>query len=258
VEDNVVNQTVARGQLHRLGHDSVIVSSGVEALQTLEHSPFDIILMDVQMPDLDGYEVTRRIRAMGGRAARTPIVAITAHAMPNEREKCLASGMNDYLAKPVSLTQLGAAIRLWANKDSTREPEPERDLLEADDVYVLDRERVSTFLAISGSQEGFLENLVTMFREDVPLRLDAMRSAAARGDASELAFAAHALKSSCGNVGAKRMHAVASALEDAARAGRLEGAAASIEQLAAEFRHALSAFDGMVRRHSRSQTPRHV
>ncbi|HEX7828569.1 MAG TPA: response regulator, partial [Thermoanaerobaculia bacterium] len=252
VEDNSVNQVVALGQLQRLGHECVIASSGLEALDVLHQSPFDIVLMDVQMPDIDGYEATRRIRALSGPLAKIPIVAITAHALPGEREKCLAAGMNDYLPKPVSITQLGAAIRLWASKDS-ESPAAAPDVMEQDDHYVLDRERVSSFMAINRTQEGFLEGLVKMFREDVPSRLDALRAAASSGDTDDLAFAAHALKSSCGSVGAKRMYSVATALEQAAHAGRLDGASASIEQLAAEFNRAMAAFNGIVRRSGKHQ-----
>ena len=249
VEDNHVNQLVALGQLQRLGHQPVLATSGVEALEALRETAFDLILMDVQMPEMDGYEATRRIRQMEGRASRVPVIAITAHALPGEREKCVAAGMNDYLAKPVSLEQLGAVIRLWASKASaatTAGP----DFLQGDDHHVLDRERVSSLLAITRSQEGFLDGLVRTFRQDVPSRLDALRAAAAGGDPNELALAAHALKSSSGSVGAKRMYSMAAALETSARDGRVDGANAAIEQLSAEFGRVIEAYHGIIRRSS--------
>jgi len=247
VEDNSVNQLVALGQLQRLGHHPVLAASGREAMDALRDGAFDIVLMDCQMPDMDGYEATRRIRQMDGSIAKTPIVAITAHALAGEREKCLAAGMNDYLPKPVTIEQLGAVIRLWASKESAADL-PEPDMMEGDDPFVLDRERVSSFLAISRTQNGFLEGLVRTFRQDVPSRLDALRAAASAGDANDLAMAAHALKSSSGSVGAKRMFTAASTLELAARAGQLDGAGASIEQLAAEFTRVVKAYDGIIRR----------
>jgi two-component system sensor histidine kinase/response regulator len=247
VEDNSVNQLVALGQIQRLGHECVVAASGLEALEVIREDPFDLILMDCQMPGMDGYEATRRIRQMEGAVSQTPVIAITAHALPGEREKCLAAGMNDYLAKPVSLEQLGAVIRLWASKSSTPTP-PEQNVMEGDDTHVLDRERVSSFLAISRTQEGFLEGLVQTFREDVPSRLDALRAAASTGDATDLALAAHALKSSSGSVGAKRMYAVAASIEQAARAGKLDGATAAIEQLAAELTRVMVAYNGIIRR----------
>jgi PAS domain S-box-containing protein len=247
VEDNNVNQLVALGQLNRLGHDVVVAASGSEALQALGEGAFDIVLMDCQMPDMDGYEATRHVRLMDGPRGRIPIIAITAHALPGEREKCLAAGMNDYLPKPVSLDQLGAVIRLWASKSSTSQT-LEPDMMDDDDHHVLDRERVSSFLAINRTQPGFLEGLVRTFRHDVPSRLDALRAAASCGDATDLALAAHALKSSSGSVGAKRMYTVAAALEQSAGAGQFGGAATAIEQLAAEFTRVIAAYSGIIRR----------
>jgi len=253
VEDNNVNQLVALGQLNRLGHEVVVAASGGEALHALEDGAFDIVLMDCQMPDMDGYEATRHVRQLDGPLARIPIIAITAHALPGEREKCLAAGMNDYLPKPVSLDQLGAVIRLWASKSSTSQTE-EPDVMDDDDHHVLDRERVSSFLAINRTQAGFLEGLVRTFRHDVPSRLDALRAAASCGDAADLAVAAHALKSSSGSVGAKRMYTVAAALEQAARAGQFGGMATAIDQLAAEFTRVIAAYSGIIRRSGKYRT----
>jgi CheY-like chemotaxis protein len=257
VEDNNVNQLVVLGQLQRLGHEAVVASGGIPALDLVRDEVFDLVLMDCQMPDIDGYTATRRIRQLEGAAARVPIIAITAHALPGEREKCLAAGMNDYLAKPVSLEQLGAVIRLWASKRSNVSHAQAPDLpMEGDEQHVLDREQVSSFLAISRTQSGFLEGLVKTFRQDVPSRLDALRAAASSGDSMDLALAAHALKSSSGSVGAKRMYAVASALERDAIDGKIAGALASIEQLAAEFPRVIAAYDGIIRRSGRHHAVR--
>ncbi|HYC61094.1 MAG TPA: response regulator [Thermoanaerobaculia bacterium] len=249
VEDNSVNQLVALGQLQKLGHEGILANGGNAALELVRNERFDLVLMDCQMPDMDGYAATRQIRMMDGAVARVPIIAITAHALPGEREKCLAAGMNDYLAKPVSLEQLGAVIRLWACRSSTEQAKAEPAMaMEGDEQHVLDRERVSSFLAISRTQSGFLDGLVRTFKQDVPSRLDALRAAAAHGDAHDLALAAHALKSSSGSVGAKRMYSAAAALELDALNGRMDGATAKIEQLAAEFPRVMAAYDGIIRR----------
>ena len=249
VEDNSVNQLVALGQLRKLGHECIIAASGAEALTAVPDGKFDIVLMDCSMPDMDGYETTRRIRHLDGAVRNIPVIAITAHALPGEREKCLAAGMNDYLAKPVSIEQLGAMIKLWTSKDfAAGEAIAVPEVMAEDDHFVLDRERVSSFMAISRTQEGFLEGLVRTFKQDVPSRLDALRAAAATGDANDLALAAHALKSSCGSVGARRMYAVAATLEQKVRAGRLDGVNASIDQLAAEYPRVLEAYTGIIRR----------
>jgi PAS domain S-box-containing protein len=248
VEDNSVNQLVAIGQLQRLGHEGIVAAGGIAAVELVRNEHFDLVLMDCQMPDMNGYEATRSIREIDGAAARVPIIAITAHALPGEREKCLAAGMNDYLAKPVSIEQLGAIIRLWASKRSAATATAPDLPMEGDEQHVLDRERVSSLLAISRTQDGFLDGLVRTFRQDVPSRLDALRAAAASGDPTDLALAAHALKSSSGSVGAKRMYAAASALEHDALQGRMDGASARIEQIAAEFPRVMAAYDGIIRR----------
>src|SRR6185436_15186600 len=110
VEDNPVNQLVTLGQLHRAGYECVVAGGGWEALRVVEQEKFDLILMDGQMPEMDGYDATRALREMGIQA---PVIALTAHALEGEREKCLAAGMDDYLAKPVSQEQLTAMVSKW-------------------------------------------------------------------------------------------------------------------------------------------------
>ena len=112
VEDNPVNQLVAKGMLSKLGCEVVIAAHGGEALGQLEHSHFDLVLMDCNMPVMDGYETSRRIR-QSGRWPDLPIVALTANAMPEERERCRAAGMNDYLAKPFRREELAALLESW-------------------------------------------------------------------------------------------------------------------------------------------------
>ena len=115
VEDNPVNQLVARRTLERLGHEVAVASSGEEALAVLSSSSFDLVLMDCQMPGMDGYETTRHVRDLEatGKLKRTPIVALTANAMNEDRGRCLAVGMDDYLSKPLDLTALKAALQRW-------------------------------------------------------------------------------------------------------------------------------------------------
>ncbi|HEY0139415.1 MAG TPA: response regulator [Thermoanaerobaculia bacterium] len=250
VEDNAVNQLVALGQLRRLGFDCTTVSTGREAIDAVRRGGFDVVLMDCQMPGIDGYEAARQIRAAG---SNVPIIALTAHALPGEREKCLSAGMNDYLAKPVSQEQLGGMIRLWLGSGSSGSSEFLGELAEeprgtarnSEEPDILDRARVESFLEMDRGYAGFFEGLLQTFRDDVPLRLDALREAIARGDAGELADAAHALKSSTGNVGARRMHLLAAQLERDAREGRVDDAAASVEQLESEFVRVNAAFEAL-------------
>jgi len=121
-EDNAVNQKLARAMLTRLGHASVLASDGREAIAEWTTGGFDVIFMDVQMPDLDGFDATREIRRLeAGTGVRVPIVAMTAHAMPGDRERCLAAGMDDYVTKPISLAEIA---RVLASIQSSRRAEP--------------------------------------------------------------------------------------------------------------------------------------
>ena len=115
MEDNQINQMVALKILRKQGYRADAVANGVEAIQALQTVPYDLVLMDCQMPEMDGFEATERIRKgeAGEKNAVIPIVAMTAHAMKGDRERCLASGMNDYLAKPVQPALLGATIAKW-------------------------------------------------------------------------------------------------------------------------------------------------
>lgn len=113
VDDNAINQRLAARLLQKLGCEVSVASSGQEALDVLTFQPQDLVIMDCQMPDLDGYEATRRIREIEGATRRTPIVAMTAYAMRGDRERCLAAGMDDYYSKPVTGDDFIAMIRRW-------------------------------------------------------------------------------------------------------------------------------------------------
>ena len=226
VEDNLVNQKVAAGQLRHLGHDSEVVGSGTNAIEAIRRQSWDLILLDCQMPDIDGYDVARAIRRIEGGARRVPIVAMTAHALDGEREKCLAAGMDDYLCKPVSTQRLGAVLARWLG---TR------------DTEVVDAEKVSVLKELARSNPTFLRDITGLFREDATLRLHELRDSVISGNPDRLARAAHALKSSSGNIGATRMYTLCTTIEANAQEGTVDGAAEIVEQLARELDLALEA-----------------
>ena len=219
-EDNRVNQQVIERLLERAGHTVVMAADGGQALALLEGRNVDLVLMDVQMPEVDGFtataEIRRRERERGG-AACLPIVALTAHAMKGDREKCLAAGMDDYLAKPVTSEALAEVLgRVFGGGGLVHEGS-------AADVGAsktpLDLAR---FQAYVGGDHALLRDLLTIFVEDVGGHLDAVRAAMDPFDAPGLARAAHTIKGSLRAIAATRAASLAERLE---RAGRGRDAA---------------------------------
>ncbi|HKO55773.1 MAG TPA: response regulator, partial [Thermoanaerobaculia bacterium] len=213
VEDNAVNQHVALGQLKMLGYDADVAENGREAVEAVQAKPYDLIFMDCQMPIMDGYAATAAIRAMDGEARHTPVVAMTAHALDGEREKCLAAGMDDYIAKPVGDHDLRGIIERWTRPA---------------DAEVLDVNALQRLAAFSRNDSSFFDGLLSLFRQDAPQRLAALRDALAADDPTAFAHAAHALKSSSGNVGAKRLHILCERAERDARKGVMPSDAESV------------------------------
>ncbi|HKQ61764.1 MAG TPA: response regulator, partial [Candidatus Polarisedimenticolaceae bacterium] len=213
-EDNPINQRVAATVLEKRGHAVVIVASGRQALEAAAAEPFDLILMDVQMPEMDGLEATAAIRrgeAETGR--RVPIVAMTAHAQPDDRERCLAAGMDGYLAKPIHARELLETVERLAAP-------PLRDGF--DERAALTR--------VLGDRE-LLRETMTLFLRDAPAMLARVREAVDKRRPDELRAAAHALKGSVLTFGSGVAAAAALRLEVLGREARLDGAAESFAEL---------------------------
>lgn len=241
-EDNRTNQQVALQLLKRLGCRAEGVGDGEEALKALRRERWDLLLLDIQMPVLDGFETTRRIRAGdGGEHHRhLPIVAMTAHAMSGDREACLAAGMSDYLAKPISARGLSEMLTHWiAHRRSdraTRLPAiatPARE--QAADEVIFDRAKA---LAALLDDPELLEEVKAAFLGEYPERRQAVVNALATGDLRTVARQAHTIKGSSGNLRAGRVQAAAGQLEQLARDGEVEAcrtAWTSLEQCIAEL-----------------------
>ncbi len=225
-EDNPANQMVTRLLLARMGHTLDIAVNGQDALAKLSHGNYDVVLMDCQMPVLDGYEATRRIRAgqVSGANPRVPIIALTAYAIDGDRRKCLDAGMDDYVAKPLRTETLQEALaRCGLIRPDPAAPASATlptggtgaSLQGALDLRVLESTR-----ALPGrSGPSLLPELVAMFLREEPARLDECARFAAERRAVDLAHAAHTLAGSCANLGAHAMRAAALAVERAAQAG---------------------------------------
>ena len=207
-EDNQVNQLVATRIFEKLGHQATVVSNGREAFVAFQAGKFDLIAMDVQMPEMDGLDATSAIRAWEKTAGtHTPIIAMTAHAMKGDRERCLAAGMDGYTSKPIRIGELEHAIaQLISPPNSAKVP-----VSEADQAYgAIDH---TALLAGVDGNRRVLRELVRLFLADCPRRLAEIKEAIRRGDAGALGRAAHTLKGSIGNFAAKSAFAAAQRLE---------------------------------------------
>jgi two-component system sensor histidine kinase/response regulator len=232
-EDNITNQKVAIKVLEKMGHRVDAVANGVEAIKALRTLPYDLVFMDVQMPEMDGMEATMRIRdpQTGVRNPRIPIVAMTAHAMKGDRERCLEAGMDDYVSKPISPQEVANAISRWlpsdppADQPQPGQAEPALDAGErAGSAQSGLPDRAALLNRLGGDEEVFVE-VIKIFLEDVPNVLAGMDRALAARDAKTLRRLAHTLKGSSGTAGAEALQLASLRLEEAAAAGDFDAAA---------------------------------
>ncbi|MBK3734429.1 response regulator [Azospirillum brasilense] len=214
-EDNPVNLQVTLALLRRGGHAVDSVSNGLEAVNAVAALPYDLVLMDVQMPEMDGLAATMAIRRMGGPAAVVPIVAMTANAMEGDQAVCLAAGMNDYLAKPIVAEQLLHTVARWTNVPELDEPNQPEPRPETGPPPRIDHAKRRDLRDAIGD-EGFAL-LMDIFRRETPGHLDQLRVAARNRDFTTVERSAHILKSSAGNVGFAEASTLADDLVAAAR-----------------------------------------
>ena len=225
VEDTEVNQVVAAHMLEKCGFRSRIAENGIVALQALSERAYAVVLMDCQMPELDGYETAReiRVRERDG-ATHIPIIAMTANSMKGERERCLAAGMDDYLTKPLRSRTLMDALERWVSDDVPVPQSPG-----AAPQLLLD-EAVIAELETLGAD--VLTSLHAQYFEETAAVVGALREGAAQGDDAGVASGAHALKGTSATVGAALVSQIAAELETIAKAGDLSGAGELLDQLA--------------------------
>ncbi|MGB3510129.1 MAG: response regulator [Microcoleaceae cyanobacterium] len=252
VEDNAVNQKVALSILGRMGYRADVVSNGIEALMALEQIPYNLVFMDVQMPEMGGLEATKHICDKYGKGLerRPAIVAMTAGAMDGDRDVCLKAGMDDYISKPVKVEALQGALKRWgkiilgkeeadvpeANTDITvTYPPLESEIVSGDssvDLQMLRQMREE--LQIDGEAD-VLTDLIDIFLEDTPEQLAAIKKAINDFEMEALRLAAHSLKGSCRNLGVVDMSDICAAIEEKAKFGLIVEADRLLTQLENEF-----------------------
>jgi two-component system sensor histidine kinase/response regulator len=213
-EDNPVNQKVAVRQLQRVGVSADAVANGIEAVEAVSRGDYALVLMDVQMPEMDGLAATRELRRRG---AVVPIVALTANALSGDRERCLAAGMDDYLAKPIVEEDLVRVLERF---------------LPHENGSPIDAQMVERLREVG---PDFLKEIAAIYLADAPARLAALRDAVGQADPGAVYAAAHAFKSGSGNIGATRVHDLCAEIEIMGRQGALDGVTGKVAELEGEY-----------------------
>ncbi|MCW2773373.1 MAG: Histidine kinase [Nocardioides sp.] len=250
VEDNPVNQLVAVGLLEALGYTAQTADDGIEALEALTETTYDAVLMDVQMPRMDGYAATRAIRAAEDGGRRLPVIAMTAAAVEGERERCMAAGMDDFLTKPVDPSALAAVLDLWMPDGEPAAartlslvptpPPPDPELLDG-----LARDRLDELRDLDPGNTTYLDRAIGNFIANTPGTLETIRAAADAGDVAGLKQVSHKLAGGALNLGVTAAGRTAQEIELLADTGTTEGATPLVDRLEADLargREALQAY----------------
>jgi two-component system sensor histidine kinase/response regulator len=239
-EDNLVNRKLATTLLRKRGHKVKAVENGREAVQAVQAAKdklFDVVLMDLQMPEMSGFEASQAIRQWESEGARVPLIALTAHAMPGDRERCLEAGMDGYLSKPIDVDDLIATVERFGGKAApTLAGQTSRQVSE---TVVFD-ERAA--LAYTGGDRRLLKNIVKLFRSDYPSALRRIDRALHRRDFEALRLAAHGLKGAIATVGGSAGRVAAASIEEAARSNSIEGSERACASLRDEIGRLEKAF----------------
>ena len=222
-EDNIVNQKVAVRQLQKLGYRADTVADGRAALEALGRISYDLVLMDCQMPELDGYEATIEIRNREGNRKHTPIVAMTAHALEGDRAKCIAAGMDEYITKPVKPEELKRVLELFLNSGSA-DPMAEPDVAVAP---LVDVERMHEMM---GEEAAEFSEILGLYLDEMSKNLKKLDAAVGSGNHREIEMIAHNCAGTSANCGMTAVVIPFRELEHAGRTDRLEIAPAALAQ----------------------------
>ncbi|MDH4371273.1 MAG: response regulator, partial [Nitrospira sp.] len=268
-EDNPINQEIALLMLETLGCTVTVAQNGREVLDHTKKTPYALILMDCQMPQMDGFEATRLIREWEQSGSRTPIpiIALTAHASPGDREHCLATGMSDYLSKPFSMERLQAVLSSWL-RPSTTGLKPEAALAPVSQIsvkrsvpvaspsepveevsLVVDQKAWKSITSLQRpGKEDTLAKILSLYLGDSQDLVNRLKQGMVAGDAQAVNQAAHSLKSRSSVLGAVSLAKLCRQFEDLSRQGQLKEAEPLLDQLDAAFAHACQVFQGELER----------
>jgi CheY-like chemotaxis protein len=241
-EDNPVNQRVATAMLEHLGFNVDVVADGSEAVKAADAKPYQAILMDCQMPILDGYEAASEIRRAEGPGTRIPIIAVTASAMKSDERRCLAAGMDDFLPKPLNMKSLGALLDHWVpdESDPTDAARPNEPLPAA--LPVLNAEVVGELTRLGeATNEDVMGQVAALFLTDSDSRVVELRQAVADDDAAALLQSAHTLRGASAMLGATELARLCATLEMSGSADDLVGGGEQVDAVEAELERVRSA-----------------
>jgi two-component system, sensor histidine kinase and response regulator len=252
-EDNAINQQVAVGLLAKLGHRADVADDGREAVTLVERCDYDLVLMDMQMPHMDGITATKAVRALAGAKAQVPIIAMTANAMTGDRETCIAAGMDDYIAKPIDRQRLAALLSRWAERIQNARPHharcdaPEPATRDAAEqvLPLMDAEACADLKDTLGPD--IYHSLMGSYQQSMPARLREIEQALKTGDAATAINVAHSLRGAASNLGLARLAHLLDKLESGLKRKDTTGhdaAFAAMAQAAMETMEAISATAG--------------
>lgn len=212
-DDNVINQQVALGSLRAIGYQAEAVSSGIQALSLVKKSVYDLILMDCQMPEIDGYETTKQIRDLEN-IKQPKIIAMTAHIGEEERKKCLQSGMDDYLSKPFTKKQLAEIISKNFPQNTEKNLDSKENIVQDSFNELFEPETLKNLLEIeSRGEENFTSDLIKLYFSNAEKQISDIENAVLAENKEDLRKSAHALKGSSGSIGLKNMYKISADLE---------------------------------------------
>jgi CheY-like chemotaxis protein/HPt (histidine-containing phosphotransfer) domain-containing protein len=239
-EDNSINQQVALLMLQKLGYRADVVGNGIEALRVLRQAPYDVVLMDVEMPEMDGLTATENIYREWEPSKRPWIIAVTAYAMQGDREKCLSAGMNDYITKPIREGELIQALQKVSHTEKLADESltitPNNEVKIAEEESVLDLGVLKSIREMArGKAETILGKIIGNYLDTAPQQIQQIETAIASANPDSLRQAAHTLGSSSANLGAIKFAKLCKQLENLGRSGTVAGADLELVRLRTEY-----------------------
>jgi CheY-like chemotaxis protein len=247
-EDNIINQQVALGIIRKHGVQADAVANGKEAVDMLRSIPYDLVLMDVQMPDVDGFTATGAIRRgdSGPERRSIPIIAMTAHASPGDRERCLQAGMDDYISKPVTPASLSRILEVWLAKCASRYPKADERLAvaagSAGESKAVVFDRASLMDRLMGDS-ALAKTITAAFIDELPKQVRRLEAAFETTSPHEVESAAHAMRGACAAVSGTIVAEIAGAIESTAKVGDLAGARLELARLQEESQRLVKAIE---------------